>query len=449
MKLTEAQIRGINPLLGEDPARRQRWAPLMESLQDDMKGYVACSKQDVSRRRLMLEAALDQQLLAAGAGSGDHTAAPLQAAPVLHESLMKFLDERTKALNEDTTLGWSGSGSSSIPSIPSTDKIFTTQSLGYVRRVFPRLLTPELVTVQTLSQPTGKVFYLDFLFDESNGSTVAAAERVDLKSSWDVADMRTYASKSQGSSTLGSANNENVAARELNLDITSTTITAEAKKIAQEWSTELQQDLRAYHGLDADEELQAATAAEITREIDRVMIDFVYTTALNSGAGIVYWGKTPPSSLPTEIRAYNETLYDAVEDAAEKIESVRYRKPTWLLMNTKVAARFRKLNGWRAASSNDDMDMDIGSGGRYLFGTVNDRFRIYVDPWFQDDTIICGYKGTSMMDAGIIYAPYIPFYRTPLFTNPTTFKNSRGIMSRFGKVAVVPEMYSLISLTSS
>lgn len=450
MKLTEAEMAVHTTSLRENPSRRKRWAPLMEGLADEMKGTVLASTDAVNQRRRIIESLLDQQLCAVNAGEGGNVALPAaQAAPKLHEGLMEFLDQRANALNEDTTIGWTATGSSTVPGTPVTDKIFTTQSLGIVRRVFPRLLAPDLLSVQTMSQPTGKVFYLDFLFNESNGTTLAAAERVDQKSAWDVADMRTYASKAAGSSTAGGANAEGATARELNLDVTSTSITAESKKLAAEWSAELQQDLRAYQGLDADEELQAATAAELTRETDRLLIDFLYTTTLSSGAGIVYWGKTPPSALPTEIRAYNETLYDAVEDAAEKIESVRYRKPTWLLMGTKVAARMRKLNGFRNIASNDDMDMEIGTGGRHLFGTIQERFRVYVDPWFIDDTIIVGYKGQNMMDAGIVYAPYIPFYRTPMFTNPLTMMNSRGIMTRFGKVSVVPEMYSMVSLTAS
>jgi hypothetical protein len=41
---------------------------------------------------------------------------------------------------------------------------FTTVAMPLVRKVFNRLIAMDLVSVQPMSQPTGKIFYLDFVY---------------------------------------------------------------------------------------------------------------------------------------------------------------------------------------------------------------------------------------------------------------------------------------------
>jgi hypothetical protein len=49
-----------------------------------------------------------------------------------------------------------------------------------------------------------------------------------------------------------------------------------------------------------------------------------------------------------------------------------------------------------------------------------------------------GYKGANAMDAGFIYAPYIPLQQLPTVTDPITFQPRKGILTRYGKVQVEP-----------
>lgn len=431
-------------------ARRKRWAKLMEGFDDDVKSTTApyALKQRIDEKRRACERMLDNQLRSmVGAGNSEASGPTVldeSYVPELFRDISEFAVAAKKGVlqeNTTTTIGWIAPGS-----VPTTDKIFTTQSFGMIRRVFPRLLMTDLVSVQPMVQPTGKVFYRDVKY-ASGYQSIAAGERLDDKSSWTVRDMQNYAGTQLNSTN--SATPETITARGIYLDISSLSVDAESRKLSYSWSTESQQDFRAYHQIDAEATLDADAADEIVRETDRVMIDFLFTTALSQGAGVVNWNRTPTSTLPTEVRAHNETLIDACEDASVYIQNRRYRKAQWLLMSATTAARFRKMNGFRTLSSMEDSMGSVGMGERNIFGAVAERFVIYADPWFQDNTIVVGYKGNSMVDAGIAYCPYIPFYRTDKFEDPTTFKNTKGIMSRFGKIAMIPEMYAIVNITGS
>ena len=49
-----------------------------------------------------------------------------------------------------------------------------------------------------------------------------------------------------------------------------------------------------------------------------------------------------------------------------------------------------------------------------------------------------GYKGSNAMDAGFVYAPYIPLQQLPTITDPDNFQPRKGILTRYGKAAITP-----------
>jgi hypothetical protein len=51
----------------------------------------------------------------------------------------------------------------------------------------------------------------------------------------------------------------------------------------------------------------------------------------------------------------------------------------------------------------------------------------------EPEKILMGYKGSSYMDSGYFYAPYVPMTQTPVVLDPNSFNPNKGIMSRYGK----------------
>ena len=79
------------------------------------------------------------------------------------------------------------------------------------------------------------------------------------------------------------------------------------------------------------------------------------------------------------------------------------------------------------------------------------RYDLYVDPLYPEDEIMMGYKGSSPMDAGYVYAPYIPLQGLPKVVDPATFQPRKGLITRYGKAAITPEarFYRIIRFSGS
>lgn len=81
-------------------------------------------------------------------------------------------------------------------------------------------------------------------------------------------------------------------------------------------------------------------------------------------------------------------------------------------------------------------------------GKFAGKYDLIVDPMFPEDEIIVGYKGSNPMDAGFFYCPYIPLQPIDTVVDPETFQPRKGILTRYGKVAVQPasRFYRVIRL---
>jgi hypothetical protein len=66
-------------------------------------------------------------------------------------------------------------------------------------------------------------------------------------------------------------------------------------------------------------------------------------------------------------------------------------------------------------------------------GSIQGKMKIYKDPLFPNCKILMGFKGSSVLDAGYFYAPYIPLLSTPTVLDPNSYSPSKGVMTRYGK----------------
>ena len=84
-------------------------------------------------------------------------------------------------------------------------------------------------------------------------------------------------------------------------------------------------------------------------------------------------------------------------------------------------------------------------------GKFAGKYDLVVDPMFPEDEIIVGYKGSNAMDAGFFYCPYIPLQPLDTVVDPETFQPRKGILTRYGKVAVQPasRFYRVIRLVGT
>ena len=85
-----------------------------------------------------------------------------------------------------------------------------------------------------------------------------------------------------------------------------------------------------------------------------------------------------------------------------------------------------------------------GITGNTFVGTLNGRYKVYVDPYFSAATAnpavpgrqyaTVGYKGSSPYDAGLFYCPYVPLGMVKA-TGENTFQPKIGFKTRYGLVS--------------
>ena len=243
---------------------------------------------------------------------------------------------------------------------------------------------------------------------------------------------------------------------EIDIKVDSTAITAQTKKLKAKWTPELGQDLNAYHNLDAEVELTSILSEQIALEIDReILADLVN----GAKAGTFYWSRSPglfvnrvtgaeigqTSAAPDftgTVSEWYETLIETMNDVSAQIHRKTLRGgANFCVVSPEVANVLEFTAGFRA---NVTADADKGEIGAVKIGSLSRKFDVIVDPYFPRNVILMGRKGNSFLESGYVYAPYVPLQTTPTIFGVEDFVPRKGVMTRYAKKMVRPDMYGLV-----
>ena len=152
---------------------------------------------------------------------------------------------------------------------------------------------------------------------------------------------------------------------------------------------------------------------------------------------------------PQHVGHIYANLLATINYAAQDIYKTTLRGPgSWILTSPLVASMLESASKLEGGIVRDDAPTNIGKNAIQFKGKFMGRYDLYVDPLYPDDEMMIGYKGSNAMDAGYVYAPYIPLQQLPTITDPETFQPRKGILTRYGKAAVAPaeRFYRIIRL---
>ena len=287
-------------------------------------------------------------------------------------------------------------------------------------------------------------------------TTVTYPER-DLYSTADVGSIRGTSFPLEGSPDLASGTTGlNVDIPEIDIKVGSVAVTAITKKLKARWSPELAQDLNAYHNLDAEVELTQILSEQIALEIDREILNDLVQGAK---AGTYYWSRSPGLFVHrtngTELGAtaaspdftgtvseWYETLVETINDVSAQIHRKTLRGgANFLVCSPEVANILEFTAGFRASVTADD---NKGTVGAVKVGSLSKKWDVYVDPYFPRNLCLVGRKGGSFLESGYVYAPYVPLQVTPTIFGVEDFTPRKGVMTRYAKKMVRPDMYGLV-----
>jgi hypothetical protein len=242
---------------------------------------------------------------------------------------------------------------------------------------------------------------------------------------------------------------------EIDIKVDSIAVTAQTKKLKAKWTPELGQDLNAYHNLDAEVELTSLLSEQIALEIDREILADLVSGAT---AATRYWSRAPglfvdangneigasakaPDFTGT-VSEWYETLVETINDVSAQIHRKTLRGgANFVVCGPEVANILEFTAGFRAAVTHDD---EKGSIGALRTGSLSKKFDVIVDPYFLRNVILVGRRGASFLESGYVYAPYVPLQTTPTIFGPEDFVPRKGVMTRYAKKMVRPDMYGLV-----
>jgi hypothetical protein len=240
---------------------------------------------------------------------------------------------------------------------------------------------------------------------------------------------------------------------EINISMQSQAITAKTKKLKAAWTPEFAQDLNAYQNLDAEAELTNIMSEYISLEIDLEILDMLIQDA--PAINTEYWSAVNNVTLDATTNptaslgffntqgAWFQTLGTKINKISNKIHQLTLRGgANFMVVSPTVSTILESIPGF-AANGNGAEDMEYAFGVQKA-GAFNSRYTVYKNPYMTENTILVGFRGKQFLEAGAVFAPYIPLIMTPLIYDPTTFTPRKGLLTRFAKKMLRPEFYGKI-----
>lgn len=256
----------------------------------------------------------------------------------------------------------------------------------------------------------------------------------------------------QGNTDLNS-NNTTISIPEINVKLQSSAIVAKTRKLKAVWTPEFAQDLNAYHALDAEAELTSVMSEYIALEIDLEILDMLIDSA---AAGTEFWTAENNRALDnsgftnSNLGFYNSQgqWFQTLGTKMQKLSNIIHQKTlrggaNFMILSPSVATVLESIPGFASTSDGD------AAKSKYAFGVqksgqLNNRYDVYKNPYMTENVILMGYRGGQFLEAGAVFAPYIPLIMTPLVYDPDTFVPRKGLLTRYAKKMVRPEFYGKI-----
>jgi len=230
---------------------------------------------------------------------------------------------------------------------------------------------------------------------------------------------------------------------EITIRFSSVTVNTETRKLRAHWTPELAQDLEAYHSIDAEAELTALLSEHVAAEIDReIIIDLINQAPFR--ARWDYKGLSNNANFFGTQKDWNQTLITRVNELSAQIHKSTLRGgANWIVCSAEAGAIFDDLEYFHVDGSAQPESEKYNLGVEKI-GNLGSRYVVYKDPYLPAPLVLLGHKGNTFLEAGYIYAPYIPLQLTQTIYDPNDFTPRKGIMTRYAKKMVNNRFYGVI-----
>ena len=351
-------------------------------------------------------------------------------------------------------------GASSSTASDGAIDIYDPVLISLVRRSAPNLIAYDICGVQPMTGPTGLIFAMrsrfstqggtEALFNEANttfSSTNSGTTIGTLQTGASPADLSAGTEYTRGTGmttaqaeALGDGAGNQF--QEMAFSIEKIAVTARSRALKAEYTMELAQDLKAVHGLDAEQELANILSTEILAEINREVVRTINLTATVGAQENVTTAGTFNLDVDANgrwsVEKFKGLMFQLERESNAIAKATRRGKGNILICSSDVASALQMagvLDYTPALASNN---LQVDDTGNTFAGVLNGRIKVYIDPYFAATSgthyATIGYKGTSAFDAGLFYCPYVPLQMVRA-VGQDTFQPKIGFKTRYGMVA--------------
>jgi hypothetical protein len=351
----------------------------------------------------------------------------------------------TEAPTNDAGTGGFGSGSPEGGPTAGYDPVL----ISLVRRSMPNLIAYDICGVQPMTGPTGLIFAMRSRYDTQAGNEAFYGE-ADTTHAGAGSQVGSTGGAGAGNTSLfdtgtgmttaaaealGDGNGTNYA--EMAFSIEKVTVAAKSRALKAEYTTELAQDLKAVHGLDAESELANILQSEILTEINREVVRTIYTTASAGAASTANAGifdLDVDANGRWSVEKFKGLMFQIEQEANQIAKDTRRGKGNMVICSSDVASALQMAGVLDYTPALNGNSLEVDDTGNTFAGVLNGRYRVYIDPYAGSNYMVVGYKGSSAFDAGLFYCPYVPLQMVRAI-GENSFQPKIGFKTRYGMVA--------------
>jgi len=321
--------------------------------------------------------------------------------------------------------------------------------ISLVRRAMPNLIAYDICGVQPMTGPTGLIFAMrskytsqggsEAFFNESNTAFSGAGTQTGTPLPADAGNASLFdygtGMETAAAEALGDGNGTNYA--EMAFSIEKVTVAAKSRALKAEYTTELAQDLKAVHGLDAETELANILQSEILAEINREVVRTIYQTSTIGAANTATAGVFDldvDANGRWSVEKFKGLMFQIEQEANAIAKATRRGKGNMVICSSDVASALQMAGVLDYTPALNSNSLDVDDTGNTFAGVLNGRYKVYIDPFAGNNYLVVGYKGSSAFDAGIFYCPYVPLQMVRA-VGENSFQPKIGFKTRYGMVA--------------
>lgn len=332
--------------------------------------------------------------------------------------------------------------------------------ISMMRRSMPNLMAYDVAGVQPMPGPTGLIFALRALYgnnagneafyDEPNSafsSVTTGANTIGQKHVGNLPGNSTSGTINLASTgiynygtgmtttqleSLGSSGNN--AFPEMAFTIDKISISPVGRALKAQYSVELAHDLQKTHGMDAEKLLSEMLSTEIVADINRELIRTINVTAKRGAVT----GTTTVGRFDLDVDSNGRWLGEKFKglcfflelEANQIAKETRRGKGNFIICSSNVASALQMAGviDYTPAINNEGLAVD--DTGNTFAGIAMKRYRVYIDPYAGGNYMTIGYKGSTPMDAGVYYCPYVPLQFSRV-VDPNTHQPNIAFKTRY------------------